>query len=298
MQKLQVKQIGQSKPWYLRWWITLIPAAVLVITLTVETTIGNLGNEALDMLWKYLLASLHADFWPWIFAAVAIITSIYLWILNRSLNQALTTSTNLNELDDSMLRLLGSWDLTQSGETQIKLALAELLRDACREFHGHVQRAMILLPDIERNNEYLTVWAHSKMPHESVLRLCFYIGNDSNKQMTESGVAGEVYLKQEIQIARMALIGGKWKCDCDRYRSFTPRKYDPVYRSFVCIPIYGPSSRTSIGIDCLGVVCFDSQSDTIFDSNATEIVLRVFTRRIATSLLIYRLLSQNPQQTY
>ena len=217
---------------------------------------------------------------------------VRVWWSNRSLNQALTTSTNLNELDDSLLRLLGSWDSANSDEYQVQRMLVELLRDATREFNGHVQRAFILLPDQTRGEEYLKVWAHTKLPQESADRMSFYVGHDEARQFNEKiGVAGDAFLSKKMRVAHMNVVAGKWQCDCEHYKSFAPRRQDPCYRSFVCMPIYGPHTNHSTGVKCLGVVCFDSMDKHVFDAPETEVILRVFTRRIATALLIYRLIS-------
>jgi len=64
--------------------------------------------------------------------------------------------SNLVQLDDSLLRLLASWIRARDHETEMKRILAELLRDASEEFHGHVHRASILLPSTDTGGQCLT----------------------------------------------------------------------------------------------------------------------------------------------
>lgn len=121
----------------------------------------------------------------------------------------------------------------------------------------------------------------------------FYIGNDPQKQHSEGiGVAGEAFLTKEIRIAHMDCTEKGWTCTSKYFKEFSLRAHDPVYRSFVCMPIYGPPDAMTKKPSCLGVVCFDSQNRTLFDLEDVGIILRAFARRIATVLIVYRLLSE------
>src|SRR5437588_5692024 len=87
-------------------WIILAFAGGAVAT----TVIGNWGMAILTWLWGHISASLKADYWPWAITFVSICVTILIWWMNRYLNVAFQTSTNLLEMDDSLLRLLGTWD--------------------------------------------------------------------------------------------------------------------------------------------------------------------------------------------
>ena len=276
-----------------RWWVLLLTVFVFIGGAIVEGIFGNLGSDIFRSLWKWLVTSIGMNWLPWVIVLLFLGLVVYFWFNNRFLDRALITTSNLLETDDSLLRLLGSWVPAKSHETEMKLLLAELLRDTCREFGEHVQRAFVLLPD-PQEEVYLRIWAYTKMSQESIDRMKFYIGTDESKRVNQ-GVAGEAFLTKEFRVAHMSQKDREWKCDLSSYINFTTRNHAPLYRSFACIPVLGPAPNIAGGIISLGVVCFDSPNRTVFDSYESEIVLRTFARRISTALLIYRLLSIKPE---
>ncbi len=189
-----------------------------------------------------------------------------------------------------MLRLLASWIPSKNHDNEMKQLLAELLRDASAEFAGHVHRAFILIPDDKK--EYLTIWAHLGIPQDIIDRKKFYIGSDHDKKPLQ-GVAGYAYLERKLRVGHVIQEENTWRTDCeDSFIRFGDGKHLPPYRSFVCVPVIGPdldSPRLSTTV-CLGVVIFDSMDSRIFDTIESQVVLRVFARRVATALTMNRLL--------
>ncbi len=294
MQSMQEGHSTYRRRIFRGWRLAFLGILLFVGGAIAEGVIGNFGSDAAHSLLNQLAKSVEMNWVPWIIAlaclSMALIclgVAVFAWWNNRFLHQALNVSSNLLDLDDSLLRLLGSWVPDKSHENEMKLLLAEILRDAGRELGEHVYRASILLPD-PPGGEYLKVWAYSKLPDETVGRIKFYVGDDEN---IRRGVAGEVFRTRELRIAHMRQEGNKWKCDCESYISFRERKHPPAYRSFACVPIVGPSPNASAGVTCLGIACFDSLNPTIFDAYDAEIILRVFARRFAAALLLYQLLA-------
>lgn len=190
-----------------------------------------------------------------------------------------------------MTRLLASWIRGADHTEQVKGILQELLSDACRVFGHNVRRAAILLP-AQSGNEYLTMWITHGMPPDTIARVKFYVGRDRSKESSQ-GVAGKVYLEKEHRVAHITKVKDVWHCDCPGFIRFTNSEHDPDYRSFVCMPIIGPTPDPNArnSITCLGVVCFDSMHDRIFDNAHARYVLRVFARRIAFALSMSELLA-------
>jgi hypothetical protein len=279
-------------------WIISILVSVITFVLIAAVT-GIIGNGS----YTYLLALLGAikssitlSSWPWIVMVLillsAIVGMLYSWHQRRILNSALTTANNINALDDSLLRLLASWVPSRNHEAEIKLLFTELLRAACKEFSGHVHRAFILTPDLKNSNE-LTVWAGIGIPQDTIEHLRFDISINRNGNPIR-GVAGEVFLSRKLRVVHVIQEKDGWRTDCSsHFIKFQSRAGLPAYRSFICVPIIGadPGIHEAIST-CHGVVVFDSLDFKIFDRPESQIVLRAFARRIASALLISRLLSQ------
>lgn len=274
-----------------RHWIGLLVAVVAFIGGAIANQlIGGLGSELILALWNNVIASIKISMWPWIFTLIFFIATLVLLIIIFILNRARSTANNLLEMDDSMTRLLASWIPGTDHTEQVKGILQELLRDACRELGHYVQRAAILLPETPQN-EFLTIWVSHGMPKETIERVKFYVGRDAGKESSQ-GVAGKVYLEKEHRVAHITKVKGVWHCDCSGFIRFSNSEHMPAYHSFVCMPIFGPSSdpKGRSGITCLGVLCFDSLHDRIFDNSHARYVLRVFARRIAFALSMSDLL--------
>jgi hypothetical protein len=260
---------------------------------------GDMGKSLLTWVWEHfavffwqgLLLLLRIDYWPWLFIAILLGFVFFLWWANSKLNRAFHTATNLLELDDSLLRTLGSWDSTLPHKMQLKRVLNELLRDAIREFEGNVGRGAVLLPD-ENVAEVLSVFASYKIPDKSQ-DMTFYVGSDSESREEDAGVAGMAFIEKDLRVAHMERRDAEWVCDDAAYKEFNLRERSPSYRSFICVPIFGPYDEAIKGIACLGVFVVDSMDKSFFDDVAPKIVLWSFSRRMALALLVCRVLS-NP----
>lgn len=278
-----------------RHWSFAILLAIVTFFLGAAAS-GIIGNRSDNFfLWivNQVGSSVVLSWWPWVITLIVLLSSLgvifYLIYHNRVLNRALVTANHIIDLDDSVLRLLASWIPSKNHDNEMKQLLAELLRDASAEFAGHVHRAFILTPDDKKEN--LLIWAHIGIPQESIDRKKFYIGVDQDKKPLQ-GVAGNVYLERKLRVGHVLQQENTWRTDCDCYIKFDDGKHLPPYRSFACIPIIGPdldSPRLSATV-CLGVAIFDSMDSKVFDTSESQIVLRIFARRIATALIMNRLL--------
>jgi hypothetical protein len=281
-----------------RIWIIPVLGSLVTFVLIAAIT-GIIGNRS-DNLFLTILGAIKSSatpsLWPWIIMVLILLAAIAgmlnSWHQRRILDNALITANNINDLDDSLLRLLASWVPSRNHEAEMKLLFTELLRDACKEFVGHVHRAFILTPDPNNINE-LTVWASIGIPPETIEHLRFYIGNNRSGNPMR-GVAGEVFLARRLRVVHIIPEKDGWRTDCSsHFIKFQSRAGLPAYRSFVCVPIIGADPDIHQAIPtCHGVVVFDSLDHGIFDRPESQIVLRTFARRIASALLISRLLSQ------
>ncbi len=279
------------------WWISGIgTVATFVIIAAITGIIGNRSDNLSLAAWEGIKSSITLSWWPWAIMVLILLAAIVGIFHSRHqrhiLSHALVTANNIIDLDDSLLRLLASWIPSRNHDNEMRLLFAELLRDACAEFVGHVHRAFILIPN-PQNNDELTVWSHIGIPPETIEHLKFHIGNDRNS-IPLQGVAGKVFLARKLQIVHVIEEKSGWRTDCLDFIKFHQRTVLPAaYRSFACVPIIGSDSTTQQAIPtCLGVVVFDSMDHRIFDRPESQVVLRIFARRIAAALLISRLLSR------
>ena len=263
--------------------------AIVFFVLTAAATgiIGNRADTLFVWLWEQFTAAMTLSAWPWFIVVVVLSGSlVFLWQRNKVLKRGLTAMNNVVLLDDSLLNLLPSLVSAKEREGEMRRFLEELLRDASRAFAGDVHRAVILLPDA--SGEYLKVWAHYQMPEVSVIRTKFYIGKEIDRKR---GVAGEVFLDRRLRIEHFTESKGSWKSESNSYIVFDAMRPYPPYRSFICAPIIGEKATY-----CLGVVCFDSESSTVFDSQEAKNLLLYLGRRIAAVLLVYRQLPSSFRQ--
>lgn len=278
------------------WIISVIGSLVTFVAIAAVT--GIIGNRS-DNLFLTILGAIQSSatlsLWPWIITVLILLAAIagmlLSWHQRRILHHALTTANNIIDLDDSLLRLLASWVPSRNHDAELRLLFAELLRDACNEFVGHVHRAFILTHD-PQNHDELTVWASIGIPPEAIEHLRFHIGNDKNRTPLR-GVAGEVFLARKSRVVHIIPEKDGWRTDCSHFIKFHQRTGLPAYRSFACVPIIGADPNVHQAVPtCLGVVVFDSLDHRIFDRPESQVVLRAFARRIAAALLISQLLSQ------
>jgi hypothetical protein len=274
-----------------RQWVGVtIAILAFIVGAVVNQALGDAGTHLLQWIFSGILASVQSSLWPWALTFLFLLTTIVALCVAWVFNRARTTANNILELDDSLTRLFASWLPNGDHTRQLKGLLQELLRDACREFGRYVQRACILLPE-QPAGEYLSMWVSHGMPEEVIERAKFYIGADARLGNLQ-GVAGRAFLRECTQIAHITKVRTIWQCDCPGFIRFTTGEDAPAYHTFVCVPIIGaalPFSRHQ-STACLGILCFDSLFEKVFDGSHAERVLRVFARRIAFALLMSELL--------
>jgi GAF domain len=204
----------------------------------------------------------------------------------KLLYQALDRSNKIVGLDDSLLRLLVRLDPKKDLKNQVQKLLKELLRDTIVAFPDRTEtyRAAIFLPNSSK--EYLMIRVHVGIPDTSIGRSKFYIGQDMNFA-SERGIAGTAYVTQQLMVGHITWKKDEWSCNLSSYKQLGKADERPSYNSFVCVPIIADEPEP------LGVVCFDSHSSTVFDSDHVQSLLQIFSRRIAAVILVYIILSQS-----
>ncbi len=213
-------------------------------------------------------------------------------------SRALSATSSLTELDDSLLRLITNLLLNHKAKSQEELdkelrrILQELLKNAVRTVLGSSRngRALILVPDLPPpSEEYLIIIASYRLSPMSVNRTKFYVGSDESKQ-AERGTAGMAYLNKKICIAHIVQNNGYHDCDNDDYINFDEARAKIPYQTFVNIPIIGlPITGQT---DILGILCLDSLVPNAFDSKRAKTMLETITRRVAAVLTIHLQLMQ------
>ena len=100
------------------------------------------------------------------------------------------------------------------------------------------------------------------------------------------GIAGEAFFYRQLRVAHIKKENGRWEREPDSksYIEFDKERPYPPYCSLVCVPIFFKEDA----IDCLGVVCFDSENPAAFDPPEVQKMLETLATRIAALLLIYQ----------
>jgi GAF domain len=262
----------------------------IIVPILLALASGPLGLLGIS-LWSTAARSI-----PWSLAPVISLVSfvfvivVSLWLRERGLvtqsdgaltvangaltvaNGALTVANRVISSDETLLRLLPGLVNNTDRERAARGLAREYLQDARHVFQENVARASILRPS-QDEPEYLVTWAWYQMPQESRTRTRFYIGPDEGRKR---GIAGKAYVMREVQVIHFTQgVSGHWEPDDPDYQVFDNTQTDPLYRSFVAVPILGAE------YDCLGVLCFDSPSPTAFDSEGIQDLLLALGTRIA-----------------
>lgn len=288
----QAHREANVKTKLLAWCKSIVSVCIGALAVTAfEGIIGNRADTLFTLVWPSIEEIVHTNLVCCCLLLACIGICVYFRQRSQMLEQAFATDHKMLNLDDSLFRGLASWVPSQNTEQENKRIITDLLLDATAEFDGQVQRAALLLPDASR--EYLYCWANYQMPQESVDHMKFYIGPDKSRRQRESGVAGEAFLTGELQVGHLRRANGDtWISeDCPSYIKFPGRRPFSPYRSFVNVPIIGvePNTPNSSHATCLGVICFDSMDQDVFDSKERQVVLRTFARRITAALLIFQI---------
>ena len=232
-----------------------------------------------------------------ILSVIAVVSSIgfcYFGYKSRKLNKALTATDSITELDDSLLRLLTNLvskhelKSKQDLQKETQRLLHELLRDATRTILGEQNRgsAAILIPNSSTpNEEYLEILVSHRISSLSVARTKYYIGEDELKE-DDRGTEGVAFLKKRACTGYIKQKeDGIWFCEDTNFINNDDFRMQPLYRSFVNVPIIGPKSGGDV--KCLGIICFYSQDLNTFDTLQSQALLQSISRRTAAALSIY-----------
>jgi hypothetical protein len=202
----------------------------------------------------------------------------------------------LNSLDDSLLRLLPGLVTTdkhngsQNGhvldrrgqeldDRMDRLITAFLEHANTMVFSEQARRGLLFCPDEKKESlvlRYKSGWA------DNLNQIIFRI---------DEGVVGEAYQRAETIVARRKHLNGQYRWDRDTYVPHSDARGPLQHNAVICVPVTGTSDGSGRG-DILAVVCFDSRNPDLFDAPEVIETLEKFARHLATSLLIYRKLSQ------
>ncbi len=252
-------------------------AWVSVLGLFLITQIGShYIDKLLDWAGPFLASSVTVQVWWLVFLIVIIV--VLPTLLALSYKYAHHRANRLNELDDSLLRLLSglisSSSFTEKDDAMIRL-LDEFLYDATKMFTD-VQRGSVLRLDPD-DPSYLSIWKSRGMPVESVDQTRFYIGSESDK---ERGIAGRTYLDGNLRVVHLSKKNGSWVPDSLDYKK-SIRRDRPPYHSFAVVPMNSSEGKP------IGVLCFDSMTQHEFDSPKIKDLLLALGNRITAAVEIF-----------
>ena len=260
------------------------PVFATLLTLSLSGIIGNRADSALLQLLPFFQQTVTVAVARWLLVLVVLLPSfaigVPLGLTAFHYYRSQQAAINLVKLDDSLLRLLSSFNQTQDKKAATTLLFQEFLEDTLELFRDGC-RISILRPDCN-NPEFLTVWQSLRVPLETIQRTEFYIGsNSTHKQI---GIAGLAFKNQTLEVIHLSWQNNHWVPDNPKYYTFVQRdtpKSMP-YRAIVVVPIINNANPSQ----CLGVLCLDSMDIQAFDSKRVQDGLRAVSDRISATLLI------------
>lgn len=271
-----------------------IPAAIIAIAVFVllgaaNGILGEFGTIGFHWLVNVVTQFVTASFWPWIIIILILLVSLFCggvvwWHSNRILE----TTNKIVDLDSWLQRLVPNLLSAKNLDEEMQRLMYQLLQRATAVFDGQVHRVSLFLPGPDKKQ--LRIQYSYQIPFETVKRTVFDI--ELGKVDIMRGIAGETFLDED-GLPHMAHVKReKGKCTTDKessYIFFDKDQPSLQYQSCVCVPISAGTGLTNR----LGVVCFDSQSSTIFDSAETENsdlqkILVTLSARFAAALQIYK----------
>ncbi len=280
--------------------VSFIAILLFLLTTMIAGVIGNRSDALFVWLWtnvfvptgEQISKELTVNSWPFIVIFILLLLSLgcalfFVWKQNGALNFMSQLVTFDTILLDCLTDLAAAKNQEQKKE-KTKRILRILLKNAMssQAAAGHVFRASILLPDLEKP-DYLTIWADCAMPQENIQRTAFYIGREDEN--IRRGVAGETFIDGKLRIAHMVKKEGKWECEYPSYIHFEKRSFTP-YEAFACVPINIVAMDRSgkHQYEKIGVVCFDSRHNKwIFDNAGTQKLLKSFGERVGAVISFY-----------
>lgn len=268
----------------------VLGSVATIAVVIVEGVIGNRADGLFVQFIGWMIQSVNQTQLPWIgigiFAVVFLVEGIYFWLQKKSLSLTLQRMSKLIDFDGSLLSTLATWEATINHQSQEQRIFTELLQNATVEFDRASTRAAILLPD--QRHQFLQCWAHWNMPQFSIDDLQFYIGTDQRKKQIEGGAAGHSFETQKLIVGHLKQVNGYWVPDIDQHKNPHGYRQFPPYKSFVTVPITGIDPNTRNNTICFGILYFDSLDEKTFDTQETQLILKVLAERIASIILISR----------
>lgn len=267
----------------------IVTAVVFVLLGAANGVLGELGVTVFQWLQQLAGSLITGNSLPWLII-VLILLAVLVGIIIRwqRVRYALDTTNKIVDLDNWLQRLVPNLVSAPDLDQEMERVMYQLLQRATAVFGEEVHRASVFLPDADR--KHLRMGFSYQIPPEAVKRTVFDI--EPGKMDVKRGIAGEAFLdvKGLPQVVHVTHEKGEWKSDREgSYVFFDKVRPSLPYQSCVCLPISVGTSPT----DRLGVLCFDSQSPTIFDSASienSELQNRLITlsARFAAALQIYK----------
>ena len=251
--------------------------------------LGELGVTVFQWLQQLSANLITISSLPWIIIVLILLTALASAILIwQRAKYTLETTNRIVDLDNWLQRLVPNLVSAPDLDQEMERLMYQLLQRATAVFDDSVHRASVFLPDPD--GKHLRIGFAYQIPPEAVKRTVFDI--EPGKMDIKRGIAGEAFLDEKglPQVVHVKHEKGVWKTDREgSYVFFDKTRPSVPYQSCVCVPICVGTSPA----DRLGVVCFDSQSPTIFDSANTEdseLQNRLITlsARFAAALQIYK----------
>ena len=267
----------------------IIALVIFILLGAANGILGELGITVFQWLQQLSANLITISSLPWIIITlillVALVSVIIIW---RRAKHTLDTTNKIVDLDNWLQRLVPNLVSAPDLDQEMERLMYQLLQRATSVFDDLVHRASVFLPDPDR--KHLRIGFGYQIPPEAVKRTVFDI--EPEKMDIKRGIAGEAFLDEKglPQVVHVMHEKGEWKTDREgSYVFFDKIRPSLPYQSCVCVLISVGTSPA----DRLGVLCFDSQSPTIFDSANTvdsELQNRLITlsARFAAALQIYK----------
>jgi hypothetical protein len=262
---------------------------VFVLVGAANGVLGELGVTAFQWLQQLVGSLITVSSLPWLILVLILIAALVgiliIWQRDR---YTLNTTNRIVDLDNWLQRLVPNLVSASDLDQEMERLMYQLLQRATSVFDDAVHRASIFLPDSD--GKHLRIGFSYQIPPEAVKRTVFNI--EPGKMDVKRGIAGEAFLDEKglPQVVHVTHEKGEWKSDREgSYVFFDKVRPSLPYQSCVCVLIFVDTSPAGR----LGVLCFDSQSPTVFDSACredSELQNRLLTlsARFAAALQIYK----------